>query len=214
MPSAANGNPGAVLSPSSVPASSSGAKVLAALPESRPPSPPAGAQGDEGDEQLRVETVLSTGDGDRLWRAVIAELKGQRRDLLAMALANGRVLEVAPGAVRLGFEPAEAMFRSQAERGLKEAEAALLGVMGRPTRIILEAVTADAAKRSVAQEDGARERVREERVLRESREHAAVLAAMRILGGSVEQIRALEPEADVGFVPAPDEAEESSRDEP
>lgn len=188
--------------------------ALAALPQALAPPPPAAREDDEGDEQLQAGTEAARDDPHRLWRAVIAELKGQRRDLLAMALANGRVLEVAPGKVRLGFGPADAMFRSQAERGLKDAEAALLRVMGTPSRIVLEAVAAGAAERTVAQEDGARERAREERALRESREHPAVLAAMRILGGSVEHIRVLEPEADVGFANTPDEGEESNRDEP
>lgn len=162
---------------------------------------------------LGGESGAATFDANQLWRAVVAELKGQRRDLLAMALAHGRILEATASQVRLGFGPADGMFRSQAERGIKDAEAALTRVAGAPTRLTLESVSAGDATPSMAQEDSARERAREERAEREGREHPAVLAALRILGGAVEHIRVLEPDGDGPLPGSPEEGEETEADE-
>lgn len=173
------------------------------------PSTPSSSTAKGLDGERRTATL----DSNQLWRAVIAELKGQRRDLLAMALAHGRILEANAGQVRLGFSPADGMFRSQAERGLRDAEAALARVAGAPMRLTLESVSAGDATPSVAQEDSARERAREEQAEREGREHPAVLAALRILGGAVEHIRVLEPDGDGPLPGATEEGEETEADE-
>ncbi len=143
-----------------------------------------------------------------LWRSVIAEIKAQKRDMLAGALAHGRVLSLSGGRLRLGYGPQDGMYRRQAERQQRDAEAALSKVLGAPTGLIFELTTAQEATQSIAEEDSERAKERENRVLRESREHPAVLSAMKHLQGTVEHIKVLEVEETPDFSPAPDERED------
>ena len=150
-------------------------------------------------------------DADATWRALIAELRVQKRELLAGAMAHARVLELAAGRVRLGYAPLDGMYRSQALRMQKEAEAVLGKMLGTPTTLSIEQVGADEAIRSIAEVETERQREREERIQRESRECPAVLAALRIFKGSVERIRVLEEVEDepAGFVVEAEENEET-----
>jgi hypothetical protein len=153
-------------------------------------------------------------DPREIWLAVVGELKAQKKEMLASALAHGRVLSIVKGAVRLGFGPSDGMFRRQVERAQKEAEAAIAHVLGAPAGLVLETVTAaEAPAPSLAEEETERTRVREEKAVRESREHPAVLAAMKLLGGVVEHIRVLEQVEDEQFAAAPDEGDEAGHDE-
>ncbi|MBI5548516.1 MAG: hypothetical protein HY901_31930 [Deltaproteobacteria bacterium] len=145
----------------------------------------------------------------------MAELKGQKKDMLASALAHGRVLSLSQGRVRLGFSPQDGMFRRQVERAQKDAEAALSKVLGAPAGLVLEAVQANdvEAAPSLAEEETERTRVREERAVRDSREHPNVLAAMRLLGAVVESIKVLEEEQVDEFAPAPEEGDDGGPDD-
>ncbi|HCF61747.1 MAG TPA: hypothetical protein DFS52_27590, partial [Myxococcales bacterium] len=144
---------------------------------------------------------------DAVWRELVAALRGQKRELLASAMAHGRVLAVSTGRVRIGYAPDCGMFRRQAERMQKDAEAVLSTILGEPTTLSIEGVSADDEVRSIAEAESERQREREARILREARECPAVLAAMRIFQGTIEQIRVLEPpEEPEGFS---DEAEEA-----
>jgi hypothetical protein len=146
---------------------------------------------------------------------VVNELKSQKKDMLASALSHGRVLAIKGGEVRLGFGPADGMFRRQVERSQKEAEAVIAKVLLAPTALVLESVTAgdDEAAPSLAEEESERTRAREARVLKESREHPAVLTAMRLLGGAVEHIKVLEEEQEEAFSPAPEDSDDAGHDE-
>lgn len=145
-----------------------------------------------------------------MWRAIVNELRNQRKELLADALAHGRVLQLSPGTARIGYTAMEGLFRSTAQRGLKDALVVLEKILGVPTGLTIETVTADESGPSMAQADGERARAREERILRESREHPAVLAAMKIFGGTVEHVRVLEEVNEPSeFVPAPEDGEEA-----
>lgn len=135
------------------------------------------------------------------------QLRSERKDLLANALANGRLLQFEARRVRLGFEPLHTMFRRQLESRMRDAEDALARVAGRPIAIEVEVVSAaeaESAPQSLAGERVSKAKAREERIKRESRENPMVLAALRILDGTVEEIRVVDaPEED--FLPPPEE---------
>jgi len=155
-------------------------------------------------------------DAGTTWRAVVAELKVQKRDMLGSALAHGRVLSMAGDRVRLGYAETDGMYRKQVERSQRDAEAALSKVLGRPMGIVLETVRLqEAPAQSIAEEDNERTRARDERIRRSGREHPSVLAAMKLFGGVVEHIKVLEEEQDQEqFAAAPaDEGEDAGPDE-
>ncbi|MGI5860421.1 MAG: hypothetical protein ACOX6T_00015 [Myxococcales bacterium] len=147
-------------------------------------------------------------DFEAAWRELVATLRGQKRELLASAMAHGRVLDVSPGRVRVGYAPACGMFRRQAERMQKEAEAVLSTIVGEPTTLSIESVSADDEIRSIAEIESEQQREREARILRDARECPTVLAAMRIFEGTIEHIRVLEPDEEPEEFS--DEAEEGS----
>ncbi len=169
-----------------------------------PPAPPPPAS-------FAAEPETPDLDLHATWKAVVSELKSQRKEMLASGLAHGRLLGIEGGKVRLGFAPAHGMFRRQTERSLKEAEAAIAKVLGRPAGLVVETLdaahVAEAAP-SIAEEETERTREREETVKKETREHPNVLAAMRLLGGTIEYIRVLEETQDEAFAPPPDEGED------
>ncbi|MFN7135487.1 MAG: hypothetical protein ACK4N5_25675 [Myxococcales bacterium] len=131
----------------------------------------------------------------QLWQAVVNELRAQKKDLLASACANGRLLQVEQNRVRLGFSPQHAMFRRQLEQRIRDAEQAVAKVTGRTVALVVEAVSAaeaEEAPESLAGERVNKAKARDERIRRESRENPVVLAAMRILDASVEDIRVMD----------------------
>ncbi|HEY3450117.1 MAG TPA: hypothetical protein VGK67_27435 [Myxococcales bacterium] len=172
-----------------------------------PPRPPALTAAEEEAPDLDLHTT---------WKAVVAELKAQKKEMLASGLAHGRLLGIAEGRVRLGFAPQDGMFRRQVERSLKEAEAAIAKVLGRSAGLVVETIdaahVAEAAP-SIAEEETERTRAREETAKKETREHPHVLAAMRLLGGTIEYIRVLEETQEEAFATTPDEGEDAGQDE-
>jgi cysteine sulfinate desulfinase/cysteine desulfurase-like protein len=116
--------------------------------------------------------------------------------------------------VRLGYSAADGMFRRQVERSLKEAEAAISKVTGAPAGLSIETVTAAESAPSIAEEETERTRAREAKIMRDSREHPAVLRAMKLLGGVVEHIRVLDEEQEEQFAATPEEGDEAGHDEP
>ena len=141
------------------------------------------------------------------WRELIATLRRDKKELLASAMAHARLMQLEPGLVRVGFAPLDGMHRRTAERGQKDAEAALGRMLGAPTRLSLEMVAADEAAPSVAEVDSAQARQREARILRDSRECPEVLAALRIFKGTVEHIRLLEDEQPEDFTSETEDGE-------
>jgi hypothetical protein len=147
-------------------------------------------------------------DPQGVWRALVNEVRVQKKDMLASSLAHARVIHLGSGAARLGYGPQDGMYRRQAERNVKEVEAVLLRMLGGPTSLSFESISAQEALLSMAEEDNERAKVREETLTRKSRESTPVLSAMRILGGTIEQVRVLDDEQESEFVPAPEEGEE------
>jgi hypothetical protein len=157
---------------------------------------------------------LPTGDETAIWRSVIAELRSQKKDLLASALAHARVLELSPGRVKLGFGPTDGLHHRQVERMQRDAEAVLSKALGAPSPILLESVAADEPVRSLAEIENEQSRAREARITKDGREHPAVQAALKIFRGSVEHIRVLdeENEAPEQLIPEVDEGEAEDSD--
>jgi len=112
-------------------------------------------------------------------------------EMLAAGLSHGHLLAIEDGRVRLGFRALDGMYRRQAERSLKDAEAAIAKALGRPASLVIESFdeAMSSLAPSLAQEEQERIRARESSADRVSREHPNVLAAMRILGASIESIR-------------------------
>lgn len=165
--------------------------------EPAPRPPPA-----ERPAAVRVEETADT-----RWRELIGTLRREKKELLASAMAHARLLQLAPGLVRVGFAPLDGMHRRTAERGQKDAETALSQLLGAPTRLSIETVAADEAVSSVAEIDSEQTRQREARILRDSRECPEVLAALRIFKGTVEQIRLLEEEQPEEFTSETEDGE-------
>ncbi|MGC4123053.1 MAG: hypothetical protein QM765_52485 [Myxococcales bacterium] len=172
-----------------------------------PASPPAFKASETEAADLDVHTT---------WKAVVNELKAQKKEMLASGLAHGRILGIDGGRVRLGFVPADGMFRRQTERSQKEAEAAISKVLGRPAGLVIETIDAaqfTEAAPSIAEEETERTRTREVHATKETREHPNVLAAMRLLGGTIEFIKVLEDAQEETFATTPDEGEDAGQDE-
>lgn len=111
---------------------------------------------------------------------------------------HGRLLELAPGAVTLGFTRAAGFHRTAVSNatGREVVERALSEHFGQPTRLIIDEGTdrADAAAPSLA-ESSAQAREAHQRSTGEMvRNHPAVRAALSLLGGEVEHIQVLQPE--------------------
>jgi DNA polymerase-3 subunit gamma/tau len=199
--------------PATAPIASSAPAPAPATPAPAPVAPvtePASAPATGPRAEPAAPAPREITDPTAIWREVVQELRAQRKEMLADSLAHGRVLSLVPGRVRIGYGPLDGMYRSQAARGQKDAQAALEKVLGVPCEIVIDSVAAsDDSTLSIAEEEYERTRAREERLKREGREHPAVLAAMKIFGGKVEDVRVLEEETDEEFAPAPDDLEEA-----
>lgn len=111
------------------------------------------------------------------------------------SLGFGRLLALRPGEAVLAF-PKEAAFHRATVTGSGRAtiEQALGQHFGRPTRLVDEPSEAlcAAAPASFAEEDARQKVDREKGIEAKVRAHPAVRAAMRILGGELEQVQVLE----------------------
>jgi len=119
-------------------------------------------------------------------RAATAILQSSPR--LGSALKNGRLRSTAAGKITLAF-PAGDFRSSQLVADRAEAEKLLAVELGGPVRLeILEGVL-DGDAESPADQEARGESARAERVRETTRSSAAVRDAVRILGGTVEEIR-------------------------
>jgi hypothetical protein len=127
--------------------------------------------------------------GDR-WRKAIDAVR-ERKPMLALHLAEGRLLWLRPGEVAIGFTPEKKFHRGQLD--VREADALLTGWFGASTVLKVQDA-ADDAPSSVAED---RRRAREERAKRlraEAEASPAVQAVKEVLGGEIEEIRVLDEE--------------------
>lgn len=111
---------------------------------------------------------------------------------------HGRLLELAPGTVTVGFTKAAGFHRTAVSNatGREVIERALSDHFGQPTRLVVDERTerADAAGPSLA-ESSAQAREAHQRSTGDMvRSHPAVRAALALLGGEVEHIQVLQPD--------------------
>lgn len=113
------------------------------------------------------------------------------------SLANGRLLFIRTGEVGLYFLPAAGFHRTTvtAQSGRAAVEKALAIYFGAPTRLLVDDTPAGAAAPpSLAELDAHQRAAREKSTDSDVRNHPAVRAALRLLGGELEHVQVLEPE--------------------
>lgn len=174
-----------------------------------PPSPPPEAPQlpDEPDEPeppapIPANTGRLAGRDDptralqERWRAAVEAVRAVSVRH-ASALANGRILWIRAGEIAIAYTRQAEFHRTvMSGSGKVMAEKALSEHFGQPTKITIDASAdaANAAPRSLAEEDATVRQERERGADRQVRSHPAVLAALRLLGGEIEHIQVIEPE--------------------
>ncbi len=130
------------------------------------------------------------------WRAALDTVAGESPRHSA-SLKQARLLFLRDGEVGIAFRPDASFHRTTVlgQSGRPVVERLLSTHFGRPTRLVLdETAGAAAAGKSVAEMD-AEARAEHERATGQSvRNHPAILATLRILGGELEHIQVLEHE--------------------
>lgn len=139
-------------------------------------------------------------DADR-WKAAI-DAVAAKRARVAASLAHGRLLRLVPGEAAITFAPEAGFHRTQVQRARPDIEAALAAHFGGAVRLVVEESAAASAAPSPAEEAASAEAERLAKRTRHAREQPAVLAAVRVLGGSVEDVRILDPAAEGSDEPA------------
>ncbi|HWV39001.1 MAG TPA: DNA polymerase III subunit gamma/tau [Vulgatibacter sp.] len=126
------------------------------------------------------------------WRAALEEIR--RRDaMLHSLLSEGRLAWLRDGQVALGFTPDKDFHRAQLAEGdpRRQAEELLSAWFGRATSLLVQAAMPDAPE-SVADEERREREARARRLQAEAREHPAVLAALSVMGGEIDEIQVFE----------------------
>jgi hypothetical protein len=160
--------------------------------------------GDDGDEL--APPASGTKDQERWRRAVEALRRVMPRH--GKSLSYARFLGFAPDGVRIAFPPDAAFHRSQVLGTSRFGiEAELTKALGRPGKLLEEADAKAfrAAPKSIAEVEANDRAAREKQIEARVRNHPAVRAVLRHLGGSIEHIQFLEPVPK--DAPAPDDAD-------
>jgi hypothetical protein len=134
------------------------------------------------------------------------------------SLSNGRLLWIRPGEVALAYTRESGLHKSTvtAQSGKALIEKALAEHFGAPTRLVVEEAPelAAAAAPSLAEEEAKSRAAHEKSTDAMVRQHPAVRAALRALGGEVEHIQVLDrPRPDLPRADGEDEAPEQNRPE-
>jgi len=119
----------------------------------------------------------------------------QRSPRLGTSLAYGRLVALRQGEVVLSF-PGNAAFHRATVAGSGQAalEREVSQLLGAPTRILLDDTknAAAGASPSLVEHEESQRAARERTVENQVRQHPAVQASIRILGGEIERIEVLE----------------------
>jgi DNA polymerase III subunit gamma/tau len=181
-------------------------------PPSEPPTPlvvdtsPGGCATQEC-VQAPAAPADSKTDSER-WKDAIETVRAKRARV-AISLSHGRLLDLGPSAALIGFTPDDSFHRAQVQKSKAEIEGLLAAYFGRPVALKIEQSAPTVTIRSPAEEAEATARAREQESLRLAREHPAVSAAVRLLGGNVEEIRLTDPDtSSLGSVREGDESVE------
>ncbi|WP_224249747.1 DNA polymerase III subunit gamma/tau [Hyalangium gracile] len=133
--------------------------------------------------------------GER-WRAAVETVKAASPRHGA-ALAHGRLLWLRAGEVGVAYIPTAAFHRAQVTGGSGRAlvEKALSEHFGRPTRLVVEEASGEAASAlSIAEQEAQVRTAHQQSTEGKVRSHPAIRAVLKILGGELEHIQVLEPE--------------------
>lgn len=173
------------------------------LPEAAPP-PPQMAEPEPEPEPEPVAAPVRNGRdnpglaaGER-WRAAVESVKAASIRHGA-ALAHGRLLWLRAGEVGVAYISSAAFHKAQVMGGTGKAliEKALAEHFGRPTRLVVEDATGEAATTtgpSIAEQDAQARTAHQQSTEGKVRSHPAIRAVLKILGGEIEHIQVLEPE--------------------
>lgn len=134
------------------------------------------------------------------------------------SLAFGRLLWLRPGEVAVAFPPGAAFQKSNVtgQSGRAVVEKILSEHFGAPTRLVVEegAELIAAAAPSLAEEEQRSRAEHERSTSAMARNHPAVRAALRALGGEVEHVQVLDrPRGDAPRAEGEDEAADPGRPE-
>jgi hypothetical protein len=142
----------------------------------------------------RDDPTLASADR---WRKAVEAIR-DANPRLGASLAYGRLVALRSGEVALAF-PKDAAFHRGTVTGTGKAaiEKVLAGFFGRETRLSLEERSEQIATAapSPVERDALDRAERAQRVEEAVRKHPAVQASLRILGGQIEHIEVLEPNA-------------------
>jgi len=166
-----------------------------------PAGPPAASNG-------RDNPSLSAAER---WRAAVDAVKAASIRHGA-ALSHGRLLWLRPGEVGVAYAAAAAFHRGQVMGGTGRGlvEKALSEHFGRPTRLVLEEATGEAASSlSIAEQESQARTAHQQSTEGKVRSHPAIRAVLKLLGGEIEHIQVLEPERPASG-PAVESPEESA----
>lgn len=171
-----------------------------------PVAPPAPLGPEEPDDEppapiaARPAGPLTRDDPTRAlqerWRAAVDAVKvvSTRH---GSSLSHGRVLWIRQGEVSIAYTRQAEFHRTVISgSGKVMVEKALSDFFGRPTKLTIEtsAEIANAAAKSLAEEETVIRQERERGADRQVRTHPAILSTLRILGGEIEHVQVVEPE--------------------
>ncbi|WP_224368722.1 DNA polymerase III subunit gamma/tau [Hyalangium versicolor] len=154
-------------------------------PEPDPASPPV-IHGRDNPGQAAAER----------WRAAVDSVKAASARHGA-ALAHGRLLWLRAGEVGVAYVAAAAFHKGQVMGATGKAlvEKALTEHFGRPTRLVVEEATGEAANTlSIAEVEAQARTAHHQSTEGKVRSHPSIRAVLKILGGEIEHIQVLEPE--------------------
>lgn len=127
------------------------------------------------------------------WHRTVEAIR-QRSPRLGTSLAYGRLVALRHGEVVLSFPRSAAFHRATvAGSGQPALEREVSQLLGAPTRIVLDDTkNAAGASPSLVEHEESQRAARERTVENQVRQHPAVQASIRILGGEIERIDILE----------------------
>lgn len=152
------------------------------LPETAPPAP----RGRDDATRPLLER----------WRAALDTVAAES-PRHSSSLKNGRLLSLREGEVAIAFRPDAGFHRTTVtgQSGRAAVERLLSVHFGRPTRLVVDETPGAASGGKTLAELDAEARAEHERATGQSvRNHPAILATLRILGGELEHIQVLEHE--------------------
>nr|WP_225937360.1 DNA polymerase III subunit gamma/tau [Myxococcus sp. RHSTA-1-4] len=172
-------------------------------PAARAPFPPSAPDSDPEPEPEAAPRPVAGGRDNpnrplvERWRAAVESVKAASPRHGA-ALANGRLMSMRAGEIVLGYLPAAGFHRTAVTSpgGKATIDKALAEHFGRPVKLTIQEVSAEdtAMGLSIAEQDAQSRAAHEKSTDSKVRNHPAVRAVLKFLGGEIEHIQVYEPE--------------------